>query len=85
MSAQPSEKSMSVTDALAIRAVQLSAQISCVKLEKLGMRHSGGSVTARLKKFYGLKRNTTPDEVLQVLLAERNSIDKKLGVERVQA
>ena len=33
----------------------LIVQRSSVKLEKLGLTHSGGSVTARLKKHYGIK------------------------------
>lgn len=72
----------SITNPLAIRAVQLSAQISCVKLEKLGMKHSGGSVVARLKKHYGLKRTTTPDEIITILKVERDELDEQLGITR---
>lgn len=40
-----------------IRRFQKLAQLYAMRLELLGMRHSGGSVIARIKKHYGLKGN----------------------------
>lgn len=51
-----------------IHLAQLIAQRGAVRLEKLGMRHSGGSVTARIKKHYNLKGNH--DKVIAFLTAE---------------
>jgi hypothetical protein len=38
----------------AIDVFAMRTQLSAVKLEGLGMRHSRGSVTARVKRHYGL-------------------------------
>ena len=66
-----------ISSPLAIRAMQLRTQISAVKLERLGMRRSGGNVTPRLKKFYGLPRNATHDEVLESLRDDLANVDEQ--------
>jgi len=40
-----------------IRLAQMLAQKGALKLETLGMKHSGGSVCAMIKRHYGLKGN----------------------------
>ena len=48
----------------AIPRFQLIVQRSAIKLEKLGMKHSGGNVTPWLKKHFGLPRSATHDDVI---------------------
>lgn len=67
-----------VTGQLAIRAVQLRAQIGAVKLEKLGLRRSGGNITPQLKKFYGLPRTAKHDDVLASLHDDVANVDEQL-------
>ncbi len=38
-----------------IRAFQIAAQISAIKLEGKGLKSRGGSILAKCKKYYGLK------------------------------
>lgn len=60
-----------VTDEQMVSRFQLLAWRGAVKLEKAGMKHSSGrSVTAMLRKHYGLKRNAPHDEVLACLQKE---------------
>lgn len=68
----------SITNPKAIRAVQLTAQIGAVKMEGLGLRRRGQSVTAMLKKHYGLKRTAKREEVLERLNEEREAIHREL-------
>ncbi len=45
---------------------QLAAQKGAVRLESRGMKHSSGrSVTAMMRKHYGLKRNTSHQDVIK--------------------
>lgn len=67
-----------ISNPLAIRAVQLSAQMACVRLEKRGFRHSGGNITPALKKLYGLSRSATHDDVLAKLQEDRDAVETKL-------
>lgn len=39
------------------RLAQMIAQKHALKLEMRGLKHSGGSVNARIKKHYGLRGN----------------------------
>ena len=60
----------------------LCSQISAIKLEALGMRHSSGrSVTAHCKRVYGLKGNR--DKVLAALEAKREEMleERRHGTE----
>ena len=66
-----------ISSPLAIRAMQLRTQISAVKLEKLGMRRRGRSVSAMLKGFYGLPRRATHDDVLASLRDDLANIDEQ--------
>lgn len=54
----------------AIQQFQIRTQIRAVRLEKLGMKHSRGNITPKLKKHYGMKRSATHDEVIQRLEQE---------------
>lgn len=65
----------SITGEKAIRSFQLKAQMSAVKLEKLGMKHSGGNITPKLKKHYGLPRTATYDQVLERLQLDRDALE----------
>lgn len=67
-----------VTNPNAIHALQIRAQISAVKLEKLGMRRSGGNLTPRLKKFYGLPRTAKHEELLGIMKEHLRRLDEKL-------
>lgn len=40
-----------------IRLFQMKAQLRAIGLEMRGLKHSGGSVTARVKAHYGFKGN----------------------------
>jgi len=46
-----------ITDNETIRLFSLKAARSAIKLEILGMKHSRGSVTARIKKHFNWKGN----------------------------
>lgn len=55
-----------------------------VKLEKLGMRVSRGrKVTPHAKRFFGLKRNATPELVIQHIEAALDAC-KQAGAEMTQ-
>lgn len=53
-----------------IKRFQLMSQRSAVKLEKLGMKHSGGNITPKLKRKYNLPRTATYDQVIVKLTEE---------------
>ena len=65
----------SITSPNGIKIFQIKAQIQCVKMEALGMRHSHGNVTPRLKKHYGLSRNARPEEVIERLNLEIDKLE----------
>lgn len=67
-----------VSHPLAIRCVQLSAQIGAVKLEKIGMKRRGRALTPMLKEFYGMKRSSSYDEVIARLEADRSETEAQL-------
>lgn len=67
-----------ISNPLAIRAVQIRAQISAVKLEKLGMRRRGRSVSAMLKDFYGLPKRASYDDLLESLNDDLANTDEQL-------
>ena len=46
-----------ITDPEALRIAQMLARRSALKLEMLGMKHSGGSVYALIKRTHGLRGN----------------------------
>lgn len=54
----------------AIHYFRLVAQRGAVKLEALGMKHSNGNVTPKLKAHYGLKRTATYQQVIAKLEEE---------------
>lgn len=65
-----------ITDPNCIRAVQIRAQISAVKLEKLGMKRRGRSLTVMLKEFYGLPKRSSYDDVLASLNDDLKAMDE---------
>ena len=73
---------MLITGKLQIKACQIIAQRGAVRLESLGMRHSGGNITPKLKKHYGMKRNATHADVIAKLNEELASIEAELGITR---
>lgn len=46
-----------ITGEREIKLAQMIAQKHAMNLERKGLRHSGGSVTARVKRHYGLRGN----------------------------
>lgn len=70
-----------VTGASAIRCVQLRAQISAVKLEALGMKRRGPSLTSQLKRFYGLPMRASYDAVLESLKDDLAQADEEFLAE----
>jgi len=44
-----------ITGSKQIKLAQMIAQKGCLRMELAGMKHSGGSVYARIKKHYGLR------------------------------
>lgn len=66
-----------IANPLGIRSIQLRAQIHAVKLEKAGMRRSGGNLTPKLKRFYGLPRSAKHDDVLASLRDELQNVDEQ--------
>ena len=51
-----------------VTVFQLIQFKAAIKLEKLGMRHSSGrSVSAHVKKLFGLPRNTSHDALIKLI------------------
>ena len=64
----------SLTTPEQISRFQLAVWRGAVKLEKVGMKHSSGrSVTAAMRKRYGLKRTASHDEVLACINKEMDN------------
>lgn len=53
-----------------IQRFQLHTQIRAVQLEQMGMKHSGGNITPKLKSFYKLPRTATHEQVIEKLKHE---------------
>lgn len=67
----------SITNPNAIRCVQLRAQISAVKMEAMGMKRRGPSLTSQLKRFYGLPMRCSYDMVLESLKDDLAQADEE--------
>ena len=67
-----------ITNPLAIRAVQLRAQMSAVNLESLGMRRRGRSISAMLKEFYGLPKSASYSTLLESLKDDLDNVHEQL-------
>lgn len=59
-----------ITGARNIRCAQLVAVKHALRLEKLGMKHSRGSVAAMWRKHYGMPRRCSIDMVIEAVEQE---------------
>jgi len=60
-----------MSDSIDPRFAQLIVWKACIKLEMLGLKHSGGSVTARVKRHFGWKGNR--QKILDQLITHINT------------
>ena len=59
-----------------VRLLQIKTQMHVVKMEKLGMRRRGTSLTAMLKQHYELPKNASYDTVLEKLTKECSNLEQ---------
>lgn len=74
-----------VTGKEQIRAVQLLAVRGALSLERMGMKHSRGSVRKGWALHYSMKPNAKIDDVILRVEAEINEINEKLGLPPIKS
>lgn len=76
--ADPKARAIAIADPLGIKLFHLRAQLGAMKLEGKGLRHSSGrSVTAHIKRTYGLRGNR------ESIIAQFEELIEQVEIERI--
>lgn len=63
---------------LSLRAFRIRTQMRAVKLERVGMKHSGGNLTPKLKEFYQLPKRASYDALLKKMQEELDIVNESI-------